>query len=443
MTDEQKELEKKLLDTISVEEATKHVRWLADRALEALAANRPPRISGTPEAEAATMYIVEQLKNYGVDHELYRFKSWLSIPKNNFDTDGVLKVISPEEKTIPCVVYAACTPTPPEGIEAELVDAGGGYPDDYKKLDIKGKMSLADVTQYEPGGMSRHETCYFAEKAGAIANIQVWIRDEKYRGQVKRVWGSPAPEMMDEMPHIPSVSVSKGDGEYLRSLCAKGPVKVHLKVDIINGWMDALEPVAEAKGTEEPEKFFLFGGHQDAWGGGVTCNAVGIAMMIEFARALTKVPQKRSVRVGWWMGHETSAMGGSQWYCDNYWDDIQQNCLAHVNTDSQGMIDQLSFTNPSSPEIRKLIEDVVKEVEGYTVPHSYPGKGGDYPSFYQTGIPTSALRMRMPPGRASIGEWIHTDDDNFDKFDPENWMKHARVQAIIISSICNYPVLPY
>ena len=45
-------------------------------------------------------------------------------------------------------------------------------------------------------------------------------------------------------------------------------------------------PVATIPGTDEPEKYFLVGGHLDSWYVGTTDNATGNAAMLELARVL-------------------------------------------------------------------------------------------------------------------------------------------------------------
>ncbi len=44
----------------------------------------------------------------------------------------------------------------------------------------------------------------------------------------------------------------------------------------------------------------------------------------------------RGVRVAWWTGHSQGRYAGSQWYADNFWEDLHEHALININIDSPG-----------------------------------------------------------------------------------------------------------
>ena len=67
-------------------------------------------------------------------------------------------------------------------------------------------------------------------------------------------------------------------------------------------------------------------------------NGSANAVMLEVARILSKYKKelRRGLRLAFWSGHSHGRYAGSTWYADNFWLDLEKNCVAHVNTDSAG-----------------------------------------------------------------------------------------------------------
>ncbi|MFQ6075350.1 MAG: M28 family peptidase [Candidatus Bathyarchaeia archaeon] len=298
LTPEQKETEKGILSELSVDEAYKHVLWL-DK-------NVGQRLAGTPEERKAAEYFRKTLEGYGVPVRWFEFDAHISIPK-----EAELKILSPVEKEIHCSCFAQIKSTPPGGIRGELVYVGQGGVEDYKDRDVRGKITLADLSYTPP----RPEKVRLTELFGAIGQIMINWSDPEFRvlplGTVKRIWGNPTPETIGEMPNIPAVGITRADGEWLKELCGKGHVEVWMRAEAWRGWGKVVELDAHVEGTLEPELYPLVGGHYDAWGPAATCNATGNAMLLELAQVFAKHRRslRRSVRFAWWTAHETDRRG--------------------------------------------------------------------------------------------------------------------------------------
>ena len=95
-------------------------------------------------------------------------------------------------------------------------------------------------------------------------------------------------------------------------------------------------PVARISGRSNA--FILITGHYDSWYEGITDNAAANAIMLEMARVLSLHQSEldRGVVLGWWSGHSDARYAGSTWFCDNHWQELYENCVAHLNIDIAG-----------------------------------------------------------------------------------------------------------
>ena len=136
----------------------------------------------------------------------------------SFPRESKLEVFSPESRTIPCTAFAQIRSTGDAGIEGDLVYAGQGGLDDYKGLDVKGKIVLVELSYTPP----RPEKLRIATIKGAAGLIMMnWglpEHDSLPLGTVKAIWGNPTDEDFHLMPTLPAVGITRADGEKLRDL---------------------------------------------------------------------------------------------------------------------------------------------------------------------------------------------------------------------------------
>jgi len=439
--------EKKVLAEVSKEESWEHVKWFASIG---------EKLSGSPEFEKSVDYVLDKLKSYNVDATAPEFQAYLSFPKT---FDAQLKVLEPEKKAIECIAYAQIKSTSPEGIEGELVYVSQGGLEDYKGKNVRNKITLAELSYAPPRPWKNYVAGVLK---GAIGQVQINYtspRPKVYgRGTVKSIWGNPTPETIDDVGRIPVVNISWEDGEYLKKLLDKGPVKVWMRAEATREWMRTRQPIGTIKGKEP--KFVLVGSHMDAWGAAVTCNAVGNASTLEIARVIGKFKShlRRGVEFLWYTGHETGIMDGSTWYVDNFWDKLHKNCIANFNNDSTGMLYATAgYSGGGDPILSEFLMSTMKELaEEEGVPFMggrgrsiryMPSKVGDA-SFLGLGIPSGSARATSSPEVISklpyrYNWWYHSDYDTLDKADAEALYMANKAQVFAVFRLCTLPVLPY
>ena len=433
------DFEREVLAEVSKERCWDHVEWFADVG---------EKLSGTPENEKSVDYILSVLNGYGVEAEAPEFQAWLGFPRL-FDAE--VKVLEPERRALDCVAFAQCASA---SVEGDLVFAEGGGLKDYEGLDSRGKIVLVDFSKPPARPWKNYVAGVLEGAVGQIVISHAGPKRALNRGTVKSVWGNPTPENIDDIGRIPVVNICREDGEYLMRLLERGLVRVRMKAEGLRGFYRTRQPMARVAGST-PE-FVLLGSHMDAWGAAATCNALGCASTLEAARLMTKYRShlRRGLDLLWFQGHETGIMTGSTWYLDNFWDDLNSNCVAYLNNDTTNMIHSTIYTADGDPMMRDFLVSTVRELaeeEGapFREPSTsyFPRKYGDQ-SFYGIGIPSARVQMAFTPeAREEIGAgggwWYHSEHDTLDKCDPDTMHMAEKAQTLVLLRLCTLPVLPY
>lgn len=431
-------MREKIIEELSVERVYEHMRKLTEIG--------PERLSGTEEEKKASHYIKECFDSYGIPMDIHELDAYVSFPG-----ESELVLLEPEKRVIQSQTFAQVRSTPPEGIEGDLVYVGFGGMDAYENLDVQGKITLAELSYSPP----RPEKVRLATEHGSIGQVQMnWglpEHDTLPKGTVKAIWGNPTPETFSKMPQIPVIGIKRKDGEWLIERMKSHKIRVRLKADAENRWGKILEPIGRIQGQEEPEKFVIIGGHYDAWGAGITCNATGNASILELARVFSKNRKslRRSLLFAFWPGHETGIMEGSSWFADTFWDDLHENGILYLNIDSTGLRDADRFIATVSPEAYRFHEELVRGLLNYeTVEKRRLARTGDQ-SFFGIGIPSiygrhyhSQEDIEKWHG-ATLGWWYHSQEDTLDKIDRELLLEGLKMHACYAYELATRPRLPF
>jgi hypothetical protein len=417
------------------------------------------RESGTADERAAGEYIVERLRALGVPVTVHDPELYLSVPERS-----ELRVIEAQgapggaiasrppsfarstagEEVAGDLVYV---PSRHAGGTAELFDtplaAAGGE-------DVAGRIVLTE-------GYSMPGTVHAFERRGALAQIYIHPGSRIHEGICTPIWGAPTHESIGRKPRAPVACVARGDGERLASLAARGRLRVGLRTWLREGWSPCLLPVAEIRGSDDPEEFLLVHGHYDSWYVGVGDNATGDATLLELARVLhgLRGRLKRSIRVAWWPGHSTGRYAGSTWFADAFADDIDEWCLGHINIDSPGCAGATAYEEVMwMAEAAELCLDAIQDALGEPARGMRPLRAGDY-SFNQIG-PTAfyMLLSNIPQSeRAARGYYAvggcggstvwHTPADGPGVEDGEILRRDLKVYLTTIVRAVNAPLHPF
>ena len=174
------------------------------------------------------------------------------------------------------------------------------------------------------------------------------------------------------------------------------------------------------------------------------------ATMLEAARLLAahRGEWRRGLRICFWSGHSHGRYSGSAWYADEYWSDLEQRCIAHVNVDSTGGQGASVLTNSSVvDELKAVAFDAVEAISGQKHAGRRHGRAADQ-SFWGIGIPSMFGSLsQQPPGPVkmltALGWWWHTPHDTIEHIDPKNLVRDTRIVLRVLRQLLTSPILPY
>jgi N-acetylated-alpha-linked acidic dipeptidase len=392
------------------------------------------RRSGSNAEASAVDYITRELKDSGVeDVTVYELNAYVS-----YHVSARCEVLSPERREIPSVVQAYTEPTPPEGLDVELV-----LPDEYDgDLSDKAVLTARDW----PGGNRIND---------ALVQIHVQTTNEPnlHRGGGTGVWGTPTAANAHLLkPKNPAINISRPDGEALRDMVRQGTVRVRLHTDVETGWRRIRFPVAWIPGAEDT--FVLTGGHLDSHDPGVTDNATGCASLLELARVFSQHRDqlRHGLAVGWWTGHESAGYAGSTWFNDQNWEALHERCILYWNNDGPGIRDATNVESRYTfPQTQQFVLGLIREFFGRDPEIiAKPLKMGDQ-SFWGVGVPSAAVYRCLPPDHpdwavvfgAGHGNWWHSTADTLDKADPDFLAEDTRFYATALYRLCTADMLPF
>ena len=399
------------------------------------------RYSGSEQGEESVRYIKEYLERYDIPCEILTYDCYRSLP-----VQASVKVGDKEYEAMAAVYSGEA-----DMLEAELIyDADSEKSalceiDNIKRLNsFKGKIVL---TNDRNGDFARH-----AYEAGALGIVIIWPQTEEWLHHmtIGTVWGNPTIHDYYRYCRIPYVEVTNKTGLELKALCEKGSCRAVLNIRMDDRIVKTSMPVATIRGKSD--KYVLISGHYDSWYEGITDNATANAATLECARVLYEHRDelRRSVKVAFWSGHSDGRYAGSSWYVDQNWEDLDKNCVAHINLDLiGGKNDELVSRGTSLMEKEGLSENIIEEFSGVRpVLKSGLSRAGDE-SFSGVGVPLSMLSRfasksdgEYAQWAASYAPWWHSVADTLDKVDEEYLLRDARINLKIVWEILQSERLP-
>jgi hypothetical protein len=413
--------EQGLRDAVSLDNLTRHNAEIA----------KGVRLSGSADEAEAFAYIAAQCRSYGMAVEQYAIDAYVSLPGA-----AALTVTSPEERALACITHSFSLATGPAGLTAPLVAVGKGTgPADYAGKEVRGAIVLTD-------GLAMPAVAHAAYQAGAAGMICVNPAG-LHEMIISPVWGTPTPETAPYLPHLVAVSVRKEDGEALKAMMARGPVTVRLQTEVETAWRPIPTLTAEIPGNAE-DRYVLLSGHVDSWHYGAMDNASANATMLEVGRILSehRGEMRRGLRLAFWSGHSHARYGASAWYADNFWADLHDHCVCHVNAESTGGIGADNLADAGCmAETWRFAAGPVREVAGQELRYRRLARNGDQ-SFEGVGIPSALAGLSSQPD-GGLGWWWHTPDDTLDKIDGPNFVRDTQVYLLTCWRLCTLPVLPF
>lgn len=427
-----------LIEEVSKEELLKTIYWLTK--------NTPYRLAGSEEEKAASEYVTDRMKRYGLETVNEEFYTYNSDP-----IYSKVEIESPVKKEIESLPCAHIKSTSKDGDIFDLIYVGNGDAESYLGKDVKGKMVLVEVSYAPPVP----EKARIAVSMGAAGIMCMnWGNEEEVIccRALKSVWGNPTENNFRNIPDITGVGITRLAGLELKKMCLKGEdVKVKVTAIADRKWSLVQQPKGILRGNGKSNDFILVCSHLDAWKPGVTCNATGNATTLEICRILSghKDMLDRDIYFIFWDGHEIAEAAGSTWFLDNNWDLLNKHCVGYIHIDSTGVSETELFEIKASPEMLDFASSNFKSLMPDTELRSMSLKKIGDQSFMGLGIPSVTQRMSFTKEYmekahgATLGWWNHTKKDTLDKCDPETLVEDTKITLKLILDWANAEKLPY
>lgn len=391
------------------EQAARESRFLRVPApdtarLHLMRLTQEPHVAGTPEDRAVVEYLRRALEDYGIPAEVTEYHVYLPYPR-----DVRVTLLEPDSQSLPTREAGipgdedsySTTAMPgwnaysPNGtVEAQVVYANYGLPEDYEKLrtlgvDVRGKIVLVRY-----GRAFRAVKVIVAHENGAAGVLLYsdpaddgYVRGDVYpagpwrppsaiqRGSVKfgsiysgdaltPGWAATAgarrikPEEAAVLPKIPVAPLGySAAAPILQALTGPnvpesgwqgglplpyhvgpGPARVRLHVDLEYAVRPIWNVIGRIRGTARPERWVILGNHHDAWTYGAVDPNSGTIAMLEAARGLGTLVREgwqpqRTILLAFWDGEEYGLLGSTEWV-EQHRAELQEKAVAYINLDS-------------------------------------------------------------------------------------------------------------
>ncbi|KQL48583.1 aminopeptidase [Brevibacillus choshinensis] len=383
-------------------------------------------VVGTPGNAANVKFAVEELKKAGLEPEVKTYDVYMSVPKKiavsqTYPEKRELQVMENLPKGTPYaneVIPGYNAYSAAGTVEAEIVYANYGRPEDFAELEKRG-ISVKDkivITRY--GANFRGVKPEQAEKRGAIGMLIYsdpaddgytkgivypegpWRPDDAIqRGSILYIFrypgdpltpgeaSVPATKRLDpseavSLPQIPTTPLSYGEARPLLEAMqgddapaswqgglpftykiGPGATKVRIALDIDYKNQPVNDVIVRIPGAKHPEQTVVIGAHRDTWAYGSGDNTSGWTTTLEIARVLGEMVQKgwqpdRTIVLAGWDGEEYGLLGSVEW-AEEHRKELTENAVAYINMDGTG---GQFFGASAVPSVKQLIYDVTKEV---------------------------------------------------------------------------------
>jgi N-acetylated-alpha-linked acidic dipeptidase len=416
------EIEKKFMAVPDPKLAEEHLRILT----------QAPHVAGSPEDKATADYVAGKFRDAGLDTAIVEYKVWFNYPSEisvDMTAPAGVEMHGPHREHVdgdpfqddPRVITPYNAMSPSGDVEADVVYANYGTPDDFDKLkqmnvDVRGKIV---IVRY--GQNFRGVKAFVAQERGAAGVIiysdpkdDGYYRGDPYpkgpwrpatgvqRGSIGYMFQFPGdpttpgiaatPNLPDskrvspaesaQMPKISVTPLSYADAQpILENLSGPdsprewqgglpftyhvgpGPakVKMHLKQDY--QYRTIWDVIGKVPGTSSPDEWVVAGNHRDAWVYGAVDPNSGTAAMLETVHGIGQLLKsgwkpKRTIVFGSWDAEEEGLMGSTEWGEDHAQE--LANAAAYFNMDV-GVAGK-KFGASAEPTLKEFIRQITKAV---------------------------------------------------------------------------------
>jgi carboxypeptidase Q len=392
--------------------------------------NRP---SGSKRLESAIDWIVEQMKQDGLENvhtEAVMVPVWVR------GAESAL-LISPRLDMLHMLGLGRSVGTPKGGITAPVLVVKDFADLRAHAADAKGKIVLFDFpfsttkTPFEAYGEAVQYRGSGADSAIQFGALAVLVRS--VTPVSLRTPHTGALRYGDSTRRIPAAAVSVEDAGMLHRMQGRGTrIVVKLSMEAKN-----LPPapsrnvVGEIRGSERPDEVVIAGGHIDSWdvGSGAMDDGGGSVAAWEAVRLIKKLGlrPRRTIRVVLWTNEESGLAGGRA-YADAHKAEIKD--IVFAMESDNGVFTPSGVVRVAGPDsIIDALKPVIAPLARIGVSTVQRGESeADVSPLNALGVPA----VSMDTDASKYFWYHHTQADTPDKLDPHQVALCAAVIAVVL-----------
>lgn len=283
------------------------------------------RLSGSIGAEKAVLYTKTQFETLGLDKV---YLQEVMVPKwVRGEKETAYLKIGKQKTSFSICALGGSVATPKTGIKAEVIEVKS-----LEELNILGETKIKGkiiffnrpmnpefIETFKAYGSCVDQRSSGAREAGKLGAIAVIVRSMTLRLDDLPHTGSTNYGDTPENQKIPAAAISTIGADKLSKLLKDNPnTKLFFKQSC-KMFPDVLSHnvVAEIKGSENPDKIIIVGGHLDSWdlGDGSHDDGAGCVQSMEVLNILKKIgyKPKNTIRAVLFMNEENGVRGGNKY----------------------------------------------------------------------------------------------------------------------------------
>jgi Zn-dependent M28 family amino/carboxypeptidase len=404
-----------------------------------------PRLTGSPQHQAAVEYVAAEMRKLGLEVTLEKatVPHWIRGEEHGELVSYPGQPGNAHQKIV-LTALGHSVATPDAGLTAEVVVVNSL--DELHALGrgkVEGKIVLFNAkydTRVRDAGYSfdaygdavRYRAVAPIEgvKFGAVAALVRSVGSADYRLPHTGL------TMYDpSFPKIPAAAVTAEDADLLARLAKRGPVKMNLVLHT-----ETLAPVtgynviADLKGSQTPEQVVIVSGHLDSWdlGTGAIDDGAGVVIAMQAIETIHELHlhPKRTIRFVAWVDEEGGISGALQ-YAKDY---PAAAHFAAIESDT-GAGHPVGYFTDSTQQVLEAMEPLAPILEsmGVIVTRTTDEAGADISPLSAEGVPGFAPLMDS----GKYFDYHHTAADTLDKVDPKELRENGALAGVLAYALAN------
>lgn len=400
--------------------------------LESLTSEIGPRPAGSPAMARAKDWAVKQFEALGFSNikvEQFTKASWTRGAES-------ASITLPYDYKLSILGLGGTVPTPPKGLEAEVV-VFGAFAEMLAAPEgaLKGKIAVVNQPMVETIDGQGYGYAVAARTRGPVEAARRGAVAYLVRSVSTSILNSPHTGLTrydDAVPKIPAAALGVPDANLISRLAARGPVKIKLNLASTRDEKDIAWNISgDIVGSERPDEVIVIGGHLDSWdvGTGAHDDGAGIAITTAAAKLIGDLPRHpaRTIRVVMWGSEETG--GSSEAYAAEH-KGIVDNIVLAGESDMGGdrsyalMLPKNAMTAPQLAALPGLFSPL-----GIILARDPALNGGaDIEGLQKAGVPVFSYRQDA----SRYFDLHHSADDTLEAIDPMQLRQNVAAWALLI-----------